>query len=268
MQIEWNDLSAFLAIARHGGLSSAARDIASSAPTLGRKMRALERNLGRELFVRRTHGYDLTDEGERLRTDLLAAEASIARATTSDQEDALPLVKVAAGTWTMFALAHALPAITGAPPDLRLRLLQGEDIVSIPRREAAIGFRSRRPTDPGLAGRRLRRIEFAPFAAKNAPDLWIVVRADTPSAKWVLARCGNRIAVETNIPRFSLDLADSGFGMVILPTFVGDVRPTLDRVGPVIEELCHDQWLVTHGDDRQLPEIRRTLDRIGEVFAQ
>ena len=264
--VPWDDLAAFLAVARHGGLSAAARATGSSAPTLGRRMWALERALGRELFVRRTHGYELTGEGRRLRHELAPAEAAVARATARGGGDALPLVKIAAGTWTTLALADALGAILGEPRDLRVRLLQGEDVLSIPRREAAIGFRSRRPAEEGLAGRRLRRVEFAPYAVPGAPDAWIVVDADTPSACWVAARAGDGAAVETTAPRPALDLALQGLGRAMLPTFVGDARAPLERVGAPVEELAHDQWLVAHADDRGLPEIRLALDRIADAF--
>jgi hypothetical protein len=60
---------------------------------------------------------------------------------------ALAPVKIAAGTWSAVALTGMLPAISGDPPDLRVRLPRGEDVPSIPRREAAIGLRSRRPTE-------------------------------------------------------------------------------------------------------------------------
>ncbi|TRD14539.1 LysR family transcriptional regulator [Palleronia caenipelagi] len=264
--VEWNDMAAFLAIARHGGLSAAARDIGSSAPTLGRRMRALERKLGRELFVRRTHGYGLTEDGERLLADLLPAEAAIARATLQDSKTALPVVRITAGTWTMLALADRLPALIGDPPDLRIRLLQREDVLSIPRREAAIGFRSQRPTEGGLAGRQLRRVEFAPYATRDAPDHWIVVRADTPSARWVAEQCGDPTAVETDAPRLALDLVLRGMGRAILPTFIGDAHAELERAGPIVSELGHNQWLVTHDDDRHLAEVRRALVRIYEAF--
>ena len=146
-------------------------------------MRALERALGSELFVRRTHGYELTAHGEDLRNALRPAEATIARATASAPSDALPLVKIAAGTWTMLAIAGALTSIASDPRDLRVRLVQGEDVLSIPRREASIGFRSRRRAEAGLAASKLHPVAFAPFAMPDAPDRWIVVRADTPSAR-------------------------------------------------------------------------------------
>lgn len=263
---EWNDMAAFLAVARHGGLSAAAREIGSSAPTLGRRMRALERHLGRDLFVRRTHGYELTEDGRRLRDDLAPADAVIARATAPAPKGAIPVVRIAAGTWTMLALADRLPAIVGDLPDLRVRLLSGEDVLSIPRREAAIGLRARRPSGDGLAGRRLWRVTFASYAAAEAPSGWIVVRADTPSARWVAARCGDAAAVETGTPRLALDLALRGLGRAMLPTFIGDACAGLVRVGPDVDALEYDQWLVTHEEDRHLPEVRRALDRIAEAF--
>ena len=263
--VPWNDLAAFLAVARAGGLAGAARAHGLSAPTLGRRMRALERALGRELFVRHTHGYELTADGIHLRDDLAGVEAGIARATAPPPGAALPLVKIAAGTWTMLALVRHTAAIAGDPPDLRLRFLSGEDVLSIPRREAAIGFRRQRPTESGVALRRLGRVEFAPYAAPEAPERWIAVTADTPSARWVAARAGGD-ALETDTPRLALDMALAGLGRALLPTFVGDDRPDLARVGPTVDDLAHEPWLVTHADDRELPELRRALDRIATVL--
>lgn len=264
----WGDLAAFLAVARCGGLSAAARETNISAPTLGRRMRALERALGAELFVRRTHGYDLTAPGRRLRDQLGSAEAIIARATLPRAVDVLPRVRIAAGTWTMLKLVHSLPVLAGEPPDLLVRLLQGEDVLSIPRREAAIGFRSQRPAEAGLAGRRLQRVEFAPYAVPGTSERWIVATASTASARWVRERAGAAIACEVSAPRLLLDLALVGAGRVLLPTFIGDDHAVLERVGPIARELTHEQWLVTHADDRALPEVRLVLDRLGKLMGR
>ena len=263
--VPWGDLAAFLAVARHGGLSAAARAFGSSAPTLGRRMRSLERVLGRELFVRRTHGYDLTEDGRRLADELEQVERRLIRLTAPADRDVLPLVKVSAGTWTMLALASRVREIVGEPPQVRLRLLSGEGVVSMGRREAAIGFRNTRPSEDGLAGRQLRRVEFAPYALPDAPKGWIAVSADTPSARWVRTHAGGAIACETDAPRLALDLALTGVGRALLPTFLGDVQAPLRKAGEVVAELTHEQWLVTHADDRTLPEIRLALDRIAAI---
>lgn len=264
--VNWDDLAAFLAVARHEGLSAAAPAIGSSAPTLGRHMRALERRLGRELFVRHSHGYSLTEAGLQLCLDLAPAEQAVARATRILDAGVLPVVKLAAGTWTMLELAGNHARLAGDPQDLRLRLLQGEDILSIPRRETVIGFRHQRPTEQGLAARKLRVMEFAVYANGTAPDEWISVIGKTPSARWLAQHVGGNVSVETTSPRLALDLAATGVGKVVLPTSIGDLQPELARQGPVIDELTHEQWLVTHDEDRNLPEVRRALDRIGLLF--
>ncbi|MGF1475287.1 MAG: LysR family transcriptional regulator [Geminicoccaceae bacterium] len=261
-KVDWNDLHLFLEVARTGGLSPAARTSGRSAATLGRRMRALERALGRELFVRHDRGYGVTAEGRKLLDDLTEIEAPIVRLTAAPGETERPLVKVSAGAWTILALLEKLDEIIGTPADIRLRFISAENVLDIPRREVVIGFRNRRPTEAGLAGRKLWRVEFAAYARFDAPERWIKVLADTPSARWLDRKIGNDAICEVNAPRNSLDLALAGKGIALLPTFIGDARKELRRTGGTIAELAHDQWIVTHQDDRHLPEVRRTIERL------
>ncbi|MEM7488336.1 MAG: LysR family transcriptional regulator, partial [Pseudomonadota bacterium] len=245
----------------------AARDTGASAPTLGRRMRALERALGRELFVRRTHGYDLTAAGQRLRDELEPVAGRIDRIATPKADGRLPLVKLSAGTWTTRALVRRLPDVAGDPPDVRLRFVSSEALLSLARREVAIGIRNHRPTEPGLAGRKLAPVAFAAYATPGAPPGWIAVQGDTPSARWVRARAGADVQHEANHPRVALDLALAGAGWIVLPTFVGDWEAGLTRTSAPIGELAHDAWLILHDDDRHLPEIRRVADRVTRVLS-
>lgn len=266
-EADWEDLNLFLAVARDGGLSAAARSTGRSPATLGRRMYDLERSLGRELFVRHDRGYRLTSEGQVLLAELTEIEARIARLTRRPDADALPLVKVSAGTWTTMALMRDVAALTGTPPDIRLRFVSEERVLDIGHREVVIGVRNRRPTEESLAGRRLAAVEFAPYAAPGAPARWIRVVSDTPSARWVAqTTVGAEIVCEVTSPRNALDLALTGHGIALLPTFVGDTEQGLHRVGGVVPELTHDRWLVTHDADRHLPEVRRAIDRMCRVL--
>jgi len=69
-------------------------------------------------------------------------------------------------------------------------------------------------------------------------------------------------AIEVTSPRNALDLAVAGTARIVLPTFIGSRFDGLKQVSPFIEELEHDQWLVTHHEDRFLPEVRKVIDRI------
>ena len=264
----WDDLAAFLAVARAGGLSGAARALGTSPATLGRRMHALERGLGRDLFVRRSHGYDLTGDGRTLQDELESVAAQIDRITARPAEAGLPLVKLSAGSWTALHLARHIGTLAGTPADLRLRFLAMEGRASIGRREAVIGLRNQRPEGPGLAVRRLGRVQFAAYGRMDAPEVWIRVEADTPSARWVAAQPRATVGHEASQPRLALDLALAGAGQVVLPTFIGDAENGLVRRGGPIAPLAHDQWLVTHGEDRALPEVRRALDRIAGLLGR
>lgn len=266
MKVDWDDLHLFLAVAREGGLSPAAKVTQRSAATLGRRMLALERAMGRELFVRHDRGYEMTSEARKLLEELTEIEARIVRLTARPDAKERPLVKVSAGTWTTLALLEKLDEITGQPADIILRFISAETTLDMPRREVVIGFRNRRPTEESLAGRNLSRVEFAPYARTGAPERWIKVLADTPSARWLDKTIGNDAVCEVNAPRNSLDLALAGNGVALLPTFIGDGQKGLKRTGGTIPELAHDQWIVTHQDDRHLPEVRRTIDRMCRVL--
>lgn len=264
--VDWDDLNLFLAVAREGGLSPAAKTTRRSAATLGRRMLALERSMGRELFIRHDRGYEMTAEARTLLDELTDIESRIIRLTARPDAEEKPLVKVSAGTWTTLALLRDIDEITGTPADIRLRFISAENILDIPRREVVIGFRNHRPVDTGLAGRKLARVEFAPYARAPAPERWIKVLADTPSARWLDKTVGKDVLCEVSAPRNGLDLALAGKGIALLPTFIGDQESGLQRTAGTIAELAHDQWIVTHQDDRHLPEVRRTIDRLCRVL--
>src|SRR6267154_2289616 len=95
--MEWSDLRIFLAIAREGTLGAAARKLGQSQPTMGRRLRALERAVGQTLFQRTGEGFVLTDEGaavlshaERIEEEALAFERRLAG--RDRQPDGMPRV--------------------------------------------------------------------------------------------------------------------------------------------------------------------------------
>jgi len=268
MPDNWSNLQLFTAVAREGGLSPAARSTGRSAATLGRRMLALERQLGRELFVRHERGYELTAEGRNLLAELEEVEARIMRATAPLSTDALPLVKVSAGSWTTLALMDRINELAGDPVDTRLRFVAADNVLDIGHREVVIGIRNARPTEENLAGRKLARLDFAGYATRQAPDRWIKVLSVTPSAAWLERTVGNDAICEVTAPRNALDLAVRGVGVALLPCFIGDAQPNLHRRGGVVSELSQDRWIVSHQDDRHLPEVRRIIDRLSNVLGR
>jgi len=74
----WDDLRLFLAVAREGSLSGAARVLGITHSTVFRRIGAFEERLGVRLFERLPHGYALTPAGEEMRDSVSRIEEEIA----------------------------------------------------------------------------------------------------------------------------------------------------------------------------------------------
>lgn len=257
---DWDDLRLFLSVARRGGLGPAAADTGKSPPTLGRRMLALERRLGLELFERLPRGYALTDQGRELLARAVELESRIAP-LTDPRGAARPVLKISAGSWVTHLLCRRISALT-ADEAVTLRFISADHVLDIARREAVIGIRNLRPEQPGLAYRRTGRVKFAVYAANGDIANWARVLGSTPSAQWAKQHMGAAPAIEVTHPRSALDLALAGAARAVLPTFIGDAQTSLRRLGPLIDELEHEQWLVTHHEDRFLPHVHRVGGRI------
>jgi DNA-binding transcriptional LysR family regulator len=82
--LPWDDLQSFLAIARHGTLSAAARALGVRQTTMGRRLIALETRAGARLLAKTPGSYVLTPAGEailahveRIEAETLAIERRI-----------------------------------------------------------------------------------------------------------------------------------------------------------------------------------------------
>src|SRR5258708_11848072 len=84
IMLDWDDLRFFLAIARHGSLSAAAKDLHVAQSTVGRRLASLEASLGVRLLNRTPEGYvptpaghDVREQAERLEAEALSVERNV-----------------------------------------------------------------------------------------------------------------------------------------------------------------------------------------------
>lgn len=262
---DWDDLRLFLAVAHYGGLAAASKPTGKSAPTLGRRMLALERRLGQELFERLPRGYALTEDGQVLLDTVQRIQGSIDPVVASANKTGVRRVKISAGTWTSYHLCQQVePPLAEA--SIILQFIAADQVLDIPHREVVIGIRNQRPTQISLAGQQISKVRFATYAKRKNIDTWALVLGSTPSANWVNENSADMARIEVSHPRNALDLAVAGAAKAVLPTFIGDATG-LVQVTEEIEELEHMQWLVTHHEDRHLPEVRAVIDRILQVLS-
>lgn len=264
--MNWDDLRLFLAIARRGGLAAAAATTGKSPPTLGRRMLALEAAVGADLFRRLPRGYELTEQGLDFLNKVTALEAEINPLANAPGKRHKALVKISAGTWMTKVICEKARQILGKDGRLSLRFISADHKLDIARREALIGIRNHRPEQVGLACRKVGRVRFAGYAIDESVEPWARVIGKTPSALWLAANTSPSDGLEVVTPRNALDLAVAGVARALLPTFIGDAQKELSRVTPSIEALEHDQWLVTHHEDRFVSDVRRTIDRLHDLL--
>lgn len=264
--LNWDDLRLFLAVARAGGLAGAIESTQKSAPTLGRRMLALESDVGCELFKRHAKGYELTKAGLTLFSKVVALEEEIGALSYTKGQNAHTTVKISAGRWMTHMLCQHIHLFKFGQSGPRLAFLSADEVLNISRGEATIGIRNHRPTQQHLVCRKIAPVTFAEYATSKSKTKWIHVLADTPSARWLDNKEDVEYSVEVSSARIALELALKGAGRVVLPTFVGDRQARLSRLSKPITELTHNQWLVTHQGARHSSEIRSVLDTLYSVL--
>lgn len=268
--MSWESYRIFLEVARHGGLTGASQVSGLSPATVGRRVLQLEDTMGRPLFLRSQTGYRLTSEGQALFEQLQGMEA-IARGIEGWRQEGQgsTVVRLMAGTWVTWLVCENISAVCSERDPFRLDLSVSERRATLAHREVDVGIRAVEPTEPNLISRHAGEVAYAAYRRRNTGEAlaarWLAVsQEDAVSAylRWPHERMGDAIAVLVTRPRSLLDLVRAGAGQAVLPCFVGDLDPGLERAGEDIRELRHHQWVVANGEDRHRRDIRTVSDRL------
>ncbi len=279
---DWDDLRTMLAVARSGGLASAAAALGVNQSTVFRRVNRLEGALAVRLFERLPAGYVATAEGERLLATAQRMEEeanALDRAIAGSDCRLTGLLRITSSETTAnHLLTRYLASFRALHPGIEIELIVENRILSLTRREADIALRPARPSENELFGRKLSDIGWAIYgsggylAGKEQPrepsDLagHTLIGWDEPQpygalTRW-LARVApdNRASYRSNSLLNQLTAVREGIGLAALPCFLGDSEAGLIRVIAPIPELARELWLVTHKD------LRHTA-RIGAFFA-
>ncbi|HET9754672.1 MAG TPA: LysR family transcriptional regulator, partial [Myxococcales bacterium] len=141
---DWGDLRFFLEVARNGTLAAAARKLGVDNTTVGRRLAALERDLGARLFTRTPDGLALSAAGEAMRAAGVEMEQALLRAeqrALGADRKLSGLVRVA--TTELLGEVIVLPALRALHerhPQIRVELLTGSGQLDIARREADVAL--------------------------------------------------------------------------------------------------------------------------------
>lgn len=275
--MDWDDLRHFVAVARLGSLSAAARELRVEHTTVARRVDALEARLGVRLFDRLARGWRPTVEGERLLEPARRLE-----------DDALAFERQALGSAPLSGtvrlsvppslathlLARDLEALRGGHAGIVLELVAETRSASLDRREADLALRLQRPSAPGLVLRRVGELRYAAYAtpaylAARAPPDWRFLGYDdslrgVPQQQWLERRAGARpFALRSNELAVIHAAAAAGAGIAALPAFLGAADPALVQVDLGGAPPPRTLWLVMHADVRRAPRVAAVADALG-----
>lgn len=284
--LDWDNLRFFLALARHGTLSGAAKVLRVSQTTVGRRLSALEATLAVRLLNRTPDGYVLTlagvevrEKAERLEAEALALERDVSGRDTRLRG----LVRITcAETLASHILAPCFARLHTHHPDIMIELVPNPRELSLAMREADISLRMTRPEQHDLVVRRIGGIAFGIYATpeylRDHGDLdfedgcsrhRLITQLDdnqemTQSAWFADLTSRATVVLHTSSHEAAVLAAATGGGLACLARFRGDEEPRLTRLTVPTDPPCTDILLLVHKDIRDTPRIRVVLTHITE----
>ena len=280
----WEDVPVFLALARHGSLSAAARALSVNHATIARRIASLERGLGEKLVERRPGGYVLTTAGNRAlaaATEMETAAASLIRSGADSEAGTVPTGLIRVNTTPGLAqgfLVAQLARLAAQHAGLDIEVTTDIRLVSLERREADIAVRLGRPRDGDVIAKRLSTFGFGFYGtaewqrriAKGATPVFVgfdEANAFLPEAVWLARRFARaRIAVRTSNQFSQAAAAKAGAGVALLPHFIGRAEGRLQRCSLGPEPPVRELWSVIRRQDAKDPSIRLVVDFLAQLF--
>jgi DNA-binding transcriptional LysR family regulator len=282
MALDWDNLRYFLAVARAGRLTTAARRLHVDHATCSRRIAALENSLSAKLFERRPQGYFLTSYGERLvaMAEVMESQALAAQNEVGGQDLSISgTVRIGVPDgFTTYFLAPRIGQLTARYPELEIQMVASPRLLSLSKREADIVISLNRPIEGKVVARKLTDYDLALFASrsylKNAKpiatpeDLFahpIIGYVDdlifTPELNYLdeVAK-GLRAKLQSSNLIAQMMATIAGRGLCVLPLFMTAQQATLVRVLPAVVSLHRSFWLTIHADLRSLARIRMIAD--------
>lgn len=285
LRLNWDDATVFLAVARTGTLTSAARSLGIGVATASRRVERLESALSIPLFARNHTGYKLTDQGAALlpRAELLEQAMLGFRAGAKEEVEVTGHVRLA----TAENLANAIIIPTLAPllerhPSLTLEVATDISMVNLHRRDADLAVRMVRPTQGNVSVRRIGTLGYGLYGSpaymakrvgiSSGESLendhmigWSERQNMLPVAQWLeMSMRGNPPKLLTTSLSAQVKAAVAGLGLAIIPHFLGQEA----GLQLLPREIGVDQpiWLVIHNDLTASQRVRVVADHLVETI--
>lgn len=265
--MNWDDLRLFLAVARTGSISGAAKQLGVQHSTVSRRMRQFEEKLGVRLIERKKSGYELTQAGEnvkeaanRIERDVLAVDGAL---LGKDTNLVGPLRVSALNNMASSVLMPMFASFSKTRPQVELHIVVSNTDASLSQREADIAIRlTNSPTDT-LIGKRVVTVASTIYGSRTYLEQ---LRQQSGEPKWIGVECcgfhkswtkqaadGKSHNFYSDDTQLTLAAIREGLGVSILPCFMGDTDPLLERYCEPDPAYNLGLWILLH------PDLKRTV---------
>ncbi|MGA8398466.1 MAG: LysR family transcriptional regulator [Stellaceae bacterium] len=283
--MDWDGVRVFLAIAREGSMRAAGRALGLSQPTIARRLTAFEAGFGGQpLFDRLPEGVRLNIAGEQLlgaAEDAERAMLTLERRRAAASPALSGTVRISTGDCATGFLVRCLSGATTTAPlpsGITLEFVQSLQPAALTRREADLALHHRPPESGDYYVAKLGTFAVAVYRRRGATaDAWVAYTEEQsrgPShepARWVQRQVnatGMPVALRASTLLMHVEAIRAGTGRGVIPCYIGDSHPLLERLTAPIPELDATYWMIVHRDLRRAPCVRAVIDWMKALFAE
>ncbi len=278
--MNWDDIRQFLEVLHSGSVTQAAERQGISHTTVSRRISALEKRLGKNLFERSNTGWVITPAGEHIAAyaESIAENVNnIERQILADSHELRGLLRVTVPDHTERLILPVVHKFMLQYPEVNLELVGTTDELNLAVREADVALRGTDQPPPNVVGKRIAQIGFAVYgtaalkkqaeANPNADDIpcitWMGDSHTCPP--WIEKNFPKtqRICRTTSIP-LMLAMAREGIGIARIGCLLGDPEPQLHRIQVHHVEPGPGLWVLSHVDLRTTARVRIFRDFLVE----
>lgn len=259
----WDNLRYVLAVMEAGSVSAAARDLRVNHATVLRRIASFETQYGGAVFEKNANGYRL-----------LPGKASLVQAVREVEYSVLTVERLMLGanpllsgvvrisstdTICQYLLPEVLQILRSESPHLEIELLSNNSHLNFARMEADLFVRPAMTVPEDMIAEAATHLIFRAFGTSESLDKWFGLQgplAKSAAANWL----------SDNIPKGTVKsgsdsfvvlsrMAQTGTGIAILPSFVGESVPELIHLAGKMPDIEVPIWVGTHQDLRDIPRI-------------
>ena len=280
--MNWDDMRLFLAVARTGSISGAARQLGVQHSTVSRRLRSLEEKLGARLIERKQTGYELTVAGENIKQSALRIEREMLGVDEAllgkDANLVGPLRVTAINNMASSVLMPMFARFSNEHPEVDLHIIVSNMDASLAQREADIAIRlTNSPTDTLIGNRMLTaastiygsREYLREIKQQAVEPRWIGVNCCVFHKTWTKQYCSHQSHnFYSDDTLLTLSAIKEGLGVSYLPCFLGDADPMLERYCE--PEPQHDLglWILLHPDLKRTARVLAFRDHMTQCIQQ